>query len=145
LNPLLGLISGAANAVVGFIVEILVRAWSERNLSTWTIWHTALIGTDQVPLSVFTLTGHDQGSPKLRRLLGKNADGAPTTDDKYEGDLHNPEQELQARFLIGSSAPGPNLFDDKYFKEVAKVGRPLAWQEPLETGSGLRILLPHLD
>jgi hypothetical protein len=145
LNPLLGIIKAAADAVVGFIVHVLVKAWSEQHLSTWTIWHTALIGTKQVPISVFTLTGRDEASPKLRRLLGKNADGTPKTDDKYLGDFHNPEQELQARFLIGSSAPGPNLFDDRYFGEVAKIGRPLVWQEPLETGSGLRILLPHLD
>jgi len=145
LHPLLGLISAAVDAVVGFIVDFLVTAWSEKNLSTWTIWHTALIGTHQVPISVFTLSSRDPGSPKMRRLLGKEADGAPITDDKYEGDHHNPEQELHARFLVGSSAPGSNLFDDRYFGAVAKVGRPLAWQEPLETGSGLRILVPHLD
>lgn len=145
VHPLLGLITAAANAIIGFIVDFLAKAWSEVDLSTWTVWHTALIGTDQVPISVFTLGGRDAGSPKLRRLVGRETDGTPITDDRYEGDDHNPEHALYARFLIGCSSPGSDLFDEKLLIAVARFGRPLAWQEPLETGSGLRVLVPHLD
>jgi hypothetical protein len=139
VHPIIPLMAAAAKAVGNLIVEVLVKTFSETSLTTWTIWHTALTGSDSVPISIFTLAGPRQSSPGLCRLLA-GSDGRPIADDDYE---YDPVERRQARYMIGESTASAAAFDDGFFDLVATSGRPLAWQEPLETNGGFRILVPH--
>jgi len=141
VHPLLPLIAVAAKAVVDFVITKVVDMFSETTLTTWMIWHTAIMGSAQVPISVFTLSNSDWGAPGLCRVA-QGLNGQPIADNDYQ---YKPFLERRARFMIGGSSMTPHQFDDRYLALVAASGRPLAWQEPLETNSGLRLLLPHLD
>jgi hypothetical protein len=139
-HPLLPLIKSAVTTLIKFLTTVVVKALSERVLTTWTVWHSVVMGSHGVPISVFMLERPDGLSPELSRL-DKNGD-KPVPDNNYQ---YNPSLESRARFMIGRSVIEDLAFDNDYFGLVATSGQPLAWKEPLETNSGFRVLVPHLD
>ena len=142
INPVVGLIAAAAQALVTVIVNQIVKRFSETSLTPWTIWHTVLMGSDRVPVSIFTIAGRDATTPPLCRLV-KGTGGQWTADDKYAGYLA--AEQGASRFMIGETAIPTGGIDAGWFDLAAQTGQPLAWQEPLQTRGGFRILLPHLD
>jgi hypothetical protein len=139
-HPVIPLMAAAAKALVRPVLAQFVKLNSDVNLTTWTIWHTTLLETRRgVPVSIFTIARSDQETPGLCRLK-TDAAGQPIADDDYQ---YDPNIRRQARFMIGHTTLGSPNFDPRYFDLVADKGQPLAWREPLETNSGLRILVPH--
>lgn len=136
IHTLIPLAAAAAAAVVKFIVDKIVKATNGGNLTTWTIGHTVVTGSEWVPLSIFTLA--HSGPPGLCRLTFDTT-GKPQASDYAV----YPDEFRRARFMLGWTNDPKAQFDPAYFGLVAKTGRPLAWREPWEDKSGFRILLPH--
>jgi len=139
-NPIMSgvavLAAAAASGVVKFVVDKVIKGLRGSNLTTWTIGHTVVIGSEWVPLSVFTLA--HAGTPNLCRLT-TDAGGRPQASDyPYDQDLWR-----KARFMLGVTDDKATSFDHRYFAVVADKGRPLAWHDPRETRGGFRVLLPH--
>jgi hypothetical protein len=133
------LAAAAAKAVVTLMVSKLVTVLKEKNHTAWTIWHTTVMAAERVPISIFTLACPGQLSPGLCRLK-TDPHQPPSADENYEFD---PNERRQARFMVGPSKETKTQIDQDYFDLAAKMGQPIAWQEPYETNSGFRVLLPH--
>jgi hypothetical protein len=129
----------AAHAVVEVIFHFLVKTLSDTNLTTWAIWHTAVMGQQRVPISVFTLSLPGEGTPGLQ-YLRSGPSGELTASDDYRAD---PGYLSQARFMIGASEPPYGEFNDVLFDLTDRSRQPLAWREPNRTNDGFRILVPH--
>jgi hypothetical protein len=144
LHPVVGLMVTAAQAVAQVICAVLVKTLSDKSLTTWAIWHTAVMGQRKVPISVFTLSLPGADTPGLQYLNpGQDPSAELTASDNYPV---YPVFKRQARFMIGASEPPYGQFNDALFDltdRSAQPPQPLAWREPLETNSGFRILVPH--
>jgi hypothetical protein len=136
VHTLIPLVAAVAGAVVKFIVGRVAKALNGGDLTTWTVGHTIVTGSEWVPLSVFTLS--HSGPPALCRLTFDSA-GKPQASDY---DVY-PDEYRRSRFMLGVTNDSSAHFDTGYFDVVAKRGRPLAWSDPSENNSGFRILLPH--
>jgi hypothetical protein len=144
LHPVVGLMVTAIQAVAQAVCAALVKTLSDKSLTTWTIWHTAVMSQRKVPISVFTLSLPGADTPGLQ-YLKPDQDGSTelTASDNYP---EYPVFMRQARFMIGESEPPYDQFNDALFDltdRSAQPPQPLAWREPLETNSGFRILVPH--
>lgn len=143
INPLISLIALAAQALVPLLVKELAKRFRESRLTPWTIWHTVLMGSERVPVSIFTLTGRDSATtPPLCRLM-KSPGGEWSADDRYDGSFA--AEQAAARFMIGQTQIPTTGIDAAWFDVAAQSGQPLAWQDPLESRGGFRVLLPHLE
>lgn len=143
IDPLTSLIALAAKALVPLLVRELAKRFRESRLTPWTIWHTVLIGSERVPVSIFTLTGRDAAlTPPLCRLV-KGPGGEWSADDRYDGSFA--AEQGAARFMIGQTQIPTTGIDAEWFDVAARSGQPLAWQDPLESRGGFRVLLPHLE
>jgi hypothetical protein len=142
INPVLGLITLAAQQLVTVVVDFLVKRFSETRLTPWTIWHTVLMGSAQVPISIFTIAGREATTPPLCRLV-KDSAGQWIPDDKYGG--YMAAQQGGCRFMVGETQLPTAGIDATVFDLAATTGQPLAWQEPLQSRGGFRILLPHMN
>ncbi|WAC90188.1 hypothetical protein [Mycobacterium sp. Aquia_213] len=138
VHPLVALIALGAKAMFKLVVARLIKVFKEVNLTTWTVWHTTITDSGRVPISIFTLARPGRRTPGLCRL--KSEPTGAVADDDYQ---YDPNLQRQARFMIGPTSLGTDTFSENYFKLVADKGQPLAWQEPFETNSGFRILVPH--
>jgi len=145
LHPIVGLMVTAAQAVAQAVCAALVKTLSDKSLTTWAIWHTAVMGQRKVPISVFTLSVPGADTTPGLQYLNPHQDRSAelTASDNYP---EYPVFMRQARFMIGASEPPYGEFNDALFDltdRSAQPPQPLAWREPLETNSGFRILVPH--
>lgn len=141
IHPVVGLMVAAARAVVKVIVDFLVETLSVKNLTTWAIWHTAVMGQRHVPISVFTLSLPGAGTPGLQYIRSSQDPSVGfTASDDYGAD---PGYLSQARFMIGASELPSGQFNDAFFDLTDRSRQPLVWREPMQTNGGFRILVPH--
>lgn len=138
IHPVIGLMVSAAHVLVDFISNFLVKSLRTVNLTSWAIWHTAVMGRARVPISVFTLSSPDRDNPELH-YIRSGQDGFTASDDygAYEGYMD------QARFMIGTSEPPDAEFDPGFFDLAERTRRPLTWLDPMRPNGGFRILVPH--
>jgi hypothetical protein len=141
IHPVVGLMVTAARAVVKVIFNFLVETLSVKNLTTWAIWHTAVMGQRHVPISVFTLSLPGAGTPGLQYIRSSQDPSAGfTASDDYGAD---PGYLSQARFMIGASELPYGEFNDAFFDLTERSRQPLVWRAPMKTNGGFRILVPH--
>ena len=140
IHPVVGLMVTAAHAVVEAIFDCLVKTLSVKNLTTWGIWHTAVMGQRHVPISVFTLSSPGAGTPGLQYLRAGKDPAELIASDDYGAD---PGYLSQARFMIGASELPHGQFNDAFFDLTDRSRQPLVWREPMTTNGGFRILVPH--
>jgi hypothetical protein len=141
LHPAVGLMVTAARAVVKVISNFLVETLGDKNLTTWAIWHTAVMGQQRVPISVFTLSLPGKSTPALQYIRPSQDHSAGfTASDDYGAD---PGYLDQARFMIGASELPDAEFDGGFFDLTESSRRPLTWRDPMKPNAGFRILVPH--
>jgi len=141
IHPLLGLMVSAAQALFQVVSKVLVKSLSDRSLTTWAIWHTAVMGHQAVPISVFMLAQPGEATAGLQELThGGDGSSELTASDDYDAD---PVFLRKARFMIGESELPRDEFDNGLFKLTARTRQPVAWREPHLDRGGFRILVPH--
>lgn len=141
LHPVMGLMVTAARVVAELISGFLVKSLGDKNLTNWAIWHTAVMGQDRVPISVFTLSLPGENTPELHYVRSSQApSGGFTASDDYGAD---PGFLDHARFMIGASELPATEFDNVFFDLTERTGKPLTWRDPLKPNGGFRILVPH--
>ena len=138
-GSVVGLVVAAVKAVATAVADALAKAFSDVQLTTWLVYHTVVMDDRNVPVSMFTLSLPGTATPRLQ-YLRHAVSGQPELSDDYSSD---PGNRRQARFMIGESTTSQSDFDLRLWDLTAESGQPLAWREPRETNSGLRLLLPH--
>lgn len=138
LHPVIGLMATAARAVVNLIFKFLVKSLGDKTLTSWAIWHTAVMGQKCVPISVFTLSRSGESNPQLHYI--EHNQGKFTASDDYE---NYPGFMDEARYMIGASELPKAGFNAGFFDLTERSGHPVIWRDPMESNGGFRILVPH--